>query len=627
MKKILYLLVPGFLVIAALSGCGGGGGEPGSSALLALGGAGSTGAGGTGGRLSIRTTGSAQVLASGTVDATFVVSAITASFGANPVVVSGGTTTVQSNTDAIPGGLYTKDGFLYQGDGNGKLDDPVVTGLTVAAGATLVLVDQQAATGYGTVKLSNDLVINGTITTDASTGLYIDANLVDVENSGKITTSSTVPDANAKEIHLGSGQNSTKQIINRGTIEAKGSGSGNGGSIFIDADDLAANYGTINTSGGSSDNGKGGNSGRLQVFVNYGNFYSSGTILANGGNGGSGSGGNGGNIWIETAPLGIHYNMNGDIIISGAWEMNGGNGMNGDGGNVDSIGLQTDAMGSVLVNATLFAKGGNARRSSPSGTACSGGIGGSLSMLSNNASGSHITSPGKIRVSGQIDVSGGNGDLNGGPGGSIAASSRGGNAAHKGIDVEFVGFPTIVMNGGDGLVGGGSGSNPAFYINTCPPEPGSQQDPSINRQIRNEATIQAKGGNAAGSGGAGGYLEMNANTSNKKWHNNGQPGTPASGAKTVVANLGNIDVSGGNGETGGSARAGDAVYMEGQRVANTGNFTARGGNGTLQGGNGGDIDLFSDTETTYNTGAANIAGGSGGTTSAGIFYIDGIATN
>ena len=231
-------------------------------------------------------------------------------------------------------------------------------------------------------------------------------------------------------------------------------------------------------------------------------------------------------------------------------------------------------MGSVHVNAALSATGGNAPRSTPIGTPYSGGTGGSLSFFSNNSSGSHIASPGTIRVSGKIDLSGGNGDLNGGSGGSITARSHGGNAAHKGIDIEFVGFPAIVMNGGDGLVGG-NGSNPAFYINTCPPEPGSQQDPAINRQIRNEATIQAKGGNAAGTGGVGGYVELNANTSNTKWHNTGQPGTPASGAKTVIVNVASIDVSGGNGETGGSARAGDAVYMEGQRVVNTGNILAR----------------------------------------------------
>ena len=157
MKKTLYLGVLLLLSVVTLAGCPGGGGEPeleiggdgepGLSVLLASGGTGSAGAGGTGGQLSIETTGSAQVLISGIVDASFMISAVTPSFGGNGVVVTDGTTTVQSNTDTIPGGLYTKNGYLYYGDGNGKLDDSVVTGLTVPAGATLVsLTKPQPAT-------------------------------------------------------------------------------------------------------------------------------------------------------------------------------------------------------------------------------------------------------------------------------------------------------------------------------------------------------------------------------------------------------------------------------------------------------------------------------------------------
>ena len=96
----------------------------------------------------------------------------------------------------------------------------------------------------------------------------------------------------------------------------------------------------MDTSGGNSPNGKGGNSGSLQVFVNYGDFFSSGTILTKGGNGGNGSGGTGGNISIETAPQGALSNMNGDIFISGTWDLNAGNGMNGDGGNAGTSGFR-----------------------------------------------------------------------------------------------------------------------------------------------------------------------------------------------------------------------------------------------------------------------------------------------
>jgi len=254
------------------------------AALLATGGTSTSGSGGGGGYVRVESYGGAvKVLKSGTVDAVITVPTFTPDFGApeTHAVVSAGTTTVLLDSDPADGShLYAKSGGsdanLYLGDGDGNAtNDPAVTGLTVEAGATLILVDQGYCGGpgcYPTLQLSNDLVINGIVTTDSSSGLYIEAYVIDVEAGGKITVSATAMDSYAGEIYLGYGNGMTKQIINQGTIEAKGLGSGDGGYIYFEPDDLVVNTGTIDASGGDSTvdgsgGGSGGVSGELDTAI------------------------------------------------------------------------------------------------------------------------------------------------------------------------------------------------------------------------------------------------------------------------------------------------------------------------------------------------------------------------
>jgi hypothetical protein len=218
-------------------------------AFTADGGAGSTGAGGTGGQFYAESNGSIKVLKAGNVDAVFPEPSTPADFGAQSVTVS--TDTTVPGTDGTPGALcqeFGGDGTLFIGDGDGTCDadlDTRVTGLTVAAGATLVLVDD--SNSQGMLTLENDLVVRGTITSDLSisSGLYIEANFIYVESGGKITASATTADEPGGEIYLGNGQELTKTIINRGTIEARGYGSGSGGVIHFEPDNLIVNYGLI----------------------------------------------------------------------------------------------------------------------------------------------------------------------------------------------------------------------------------------------------------------------------------------------------------------------------------------------------------------------------------------------
>ena len=579
--------------------------------LLASGGTSTSGTGGTGGYVNIQSYGAVKVLKSGTVDAVFTVPTFTPDFGAVHAVVSAGTTTtVLLDDDDFSGRLCMAggDSNLYIGNGSGTCGDgdDTVTGLTVESGAVLILVDQ--GSGYAMLRLANDMVINGTLTTDISAnwGLDIEANIIDVESGGKIVTSATTTDTQAGEIWLGSNMGTTQQIINHGTIEAKGLGSGSGGWITLEPAILVVNTGTIDASGGDSDVGSGlsgGSGGELDVLVDYGDFYSSGIVRMNGGKGDTQGGDteadyymyNGYSVYVETSYVDNTAGRNGDIIISGTWEANGGDGsgsdgMNGRGGYGGWFYLQTDSMGSVTVNATMSAKGGDALAANfPGGN---NGYSYGIDIDSYNWCSNDPATPGKISIAGKYDLRGGNGDEMGGYGGYFYVYSGGYNSSNIGSDVELVGFPAMNLNGGDGA-NGGSAALPALQLTTNSPN-GMPAGP-----ITNEANIEARGGNASatGAGGSGGNVEMIT--------------SGISDPSEIITNSGNIDISGGTGDTGGSS---NMIWLWAQHVTNSGNLTANGGNGTTTGGSGGNIYLLSDDGTTLATltGTQSVTGGTQG---------------
>ena len=559
MNKLFSSLVLVVFIGALFSGCKGKDDQTlaffqpaDTSGLLASGGTGSTGSGGDGGGLYIDSSGSVKILKSGSVDASFVVTAPTTSFGPTHAVISRGTTTtVLVDADDEAGNfcaISNGDGSVYIGDGNntcGDAGDALVTGLTVEAGGTLVIVDSDADggywSGYGALVMTNDLVVDGTIITEAQYGLWIEANLIKVGTAGKISTSATVADTAANELYLGYGYGITKKIINHGTIEAKGLGSGNGGYMYMEADDLVVNYGTIDVSGGSSETGSGGSCSQwysLQIYVDYGNFYSSGTVRMNGGNGPAG-GGTAGQAWIETASYDNDRDMNGDIIISGTWEAIGGNGeVDGAGGGTGYLGFWTNAMGQIAVNATMTLKGGFGK-----GDLNSGGNSYGVDFYSYNNGTVEVATPGKIQVAGTFDFRGGDGDVNGGYGGYLYVEGG------TGVDVEVIGFPFLYLTGGDGA-----------------------------------------------NGGVGGYAQIVAGT--------------------VINNSSSMVLSGGEGNTGGSGYSwnGDpSLRFEADHVTNTGKLTANGGKGGTTGGDGGSISInsFGGSSSTAKFSDMSVSGGTG----------------
>jgi hypothetical protein len=556
MKKSLFFLNLFLLIAVYLNGCKGNHTDnlpPESAVFLATGGTGSTGAGGEGGGLNIQSSGAVKILNSGTVDASFLVSESTPSFGTNSFeVISGTTTTLLYNADAAAGNLCTDDyGCIYIGNGDDYCDssDSLVTGLTVGTGATLVLTN-------GNLVLSNDLVVDGAIAiSDADWGIYIEANLIKVGRDGKISTSGTVANPDAKYIYLGYDTGITKRIINHGSIEAKGIASG--GFVYMQAEDLIVNYGTIDVSGGSVETGTGGycstgdNGYSLEIYVNYGNFYSSGTVRMNGGNGPSG-GGDAGSAWVETAYSGNDRDMNGDIILSGTWEAIGGNGeQDGNGGGRGYLGFQTDAMGKIAVNATMTLKSGFGK-----GALSSGGNASGVDFYSYNYGSVEVTTPGKIQVAGTLDFRGGDGDLSGGYGGYLYINSEGVNSAGDGVDVEMIGFPFLHLTGGDGAVNGGAGGYAQIQAATV---------------INNSSSLVLSGGEGD-TGGSGCW-----------WS-----GYSVSFEADHVTNTGKLTANGGKGDTTGGD-GGHITIMSNDGTASTVNrsdMSVAGGSGATSGANG-----------------------------------------
>ncbi len=634
------------MAFALLAGCSGGGGNGAffapsqTSALIATGGTGSAGNGGAGGGVLAQSSGALTVLNSGGVDAGFVVSEPTPSFGQVHAVVTGGTTTVLADADTEPGNLCivsgSVDGAMYIGDGSGTCGDggdQVVTGVTVDAGATMVLPEFTAVpgwVGYGLIKVSNDVVVNGTIISTATMGFGIEANMLVIGKRGRISASATDPDTNAKEIWIGwdSTASYTRSIFNHGTIEANGMGSGTGGYVWLEALDYIVHDGNLDILGGSSDTGSGGgdyymgSQEDLDIFVDYGNFYSSGSVRLNGGRGGGGAGGNAGYAWIETAYSGNDNGLHGDIILSGTWEAIGGDGVNGDGGGLGYMRFQTDAMGAIAVNATMRVRGG---------AGASGGTPQGIDFYSyNNTDHLDVAEPGRVRIAGTFDLQGGAGALNGGSAGYLNVFTLGANSSFKGCDVEFLNFPTFILNGGDGVNGGPASFRSVDLYTYTPQYPnadsGSGNTNSVpSGAITNKAGIQARGGNASagGTGGAGGYVEMITG-----WN---MGPTPYQDATTMITNSGTISLSGGTGDTGGSTYGpsiggGYSLYFDAYHVKITGKLMVNGGNGATTGGDGGDIYIMSGggTPSTANQANMSVAGGKGGTTNGktGTISID-----
>jgi hypothetical protein len=519
--------------------------------------------------------GHVKAFTTGHVDATFTVPTLpTPNYGSAPLTISTDTVAVQATS---PSGLDAGTVFTYQGRLEVALADggaTAVTGLSVAAGATLTLSDS--------INLDNSLTNAGTIKIPAGSEFDINCDQYVSTAGSKLlgrgddaagTTSAT----SGAYIYL----STNGDIINQGSVDfsgGKGPNGASGGAFQFSAYGKVYNTGNLVALGGEGLTGTGANGGNITVRANYG-VYNSGALDASGGRGAGTVGGSGGTVELQSR------NAPGPVQNSGALTSNGGDaaaaqGNAGQGGYIELYAYSAP----LLTSGVLTARGGSADLGSRGGRIYveeSSGGGGPIN-------GSNLAPSGNVWVSGAIDASGGAG-FNGGSGGS-APGYQGGRGGYievsmdayynpNGAELALFGYASIAANGADGLSGGTGGS---VYL-----EQGNGDSNTFGGAVINNVALSAAGG--AGStevltdggvnyGGSGGdiYLETQ-----RSYYTN-------TSSFEQLVNTGALDVSGATGGVGGNA---GSIYLWGlQGASTTGAIKATGGVGTqIRSGNSGSI--------------------------------------
>lgn len=488
MNRTFWLLLLAAMV--AISGCGAGGGSSSSPAtgtgIVDVSGGAATAAttgtlGGVGGRLNLYGDSSVDVSPDGSVLVQFDVPSMAADFGSYKVTVTTDTTVLENYNDLVAGILYKMNGDLYESDGDSTpANDPQVTGLEVAAGATLF--DNSFT---WTLAVNRDIVIAGTVSLDHGT---MDKITLESRN-GSIWIKPTGVLTNEA-----SGQGggtilltSAGDIIMEGTITASGrSGAPEGWSVEITPGSAAGNAwvtGNIVTSGAdNTGTGIGGNAGGISI-VSIHDAMVDATLSSDGGAGNAGTGGSANTISIRAGNTG-GSSGSGDLLATGIFSAKGGASTGGNGGTGGEIELYNNSPNAGMlmeVDALLGASGGDA-----TGAGSSGGAGGIVNITQDS---------GPVNFAGSIEVRGGQGEAAGGPGGDLNADSN-----EIGETLYFRGITALRAVGGIGDTGGTGG---AVTLQT-----------GAGGNIAISSDIHADGGNGVATGGDGGSVLYSSFTSN-----------------------------------------------------------------------------------------------------------------
>ena len=615
--------------------------------------------GGDGGSIIIDSFSNVRIRTDGTVTTFFIVQTVSPVFGDNPYpdpkkgFTFTGTKTVKLNTDS----LAVNDLYVFlNGDMRLHLKtsagDEVITGLTVPAGATLILPVNDTALNAVALIFANSVVIDGTLKTEVSgTNLYLEAgnagstitgnqSLLQVSSTGSVTTAGTT--GNGGNLFLFSWGGLINQGVTQGGnqrgLDASGlAGSGgNAGFIELESFGFLYNTGTVTARGGSNAAGAGGNGNRIAMTAFNASLNTIGTLDNSGGDG-SGNGGAGGAVYLlggindvtkPSNPFGFTNisTATGRVLIGGTLTSNGGQSQSGIGGSAGGnnngptapgIFLESGESGGLLVNARITARGGATT------TGSSGGSGGTLTL--NQHFGPSFTSDNSapiegIKLGSVIDLSGGASVSagNGGAAGNIIISnnfspdaypSQTSSTGTAGLElIELDGYFSINLSGGDAGTGGDAG---AFHIYTASPMSASVVFPAP--AISNAVPITARGGDGnqqTGRGGHGGFLDWQVGGKTPKDYNNA-----FQEQISVLTSTGAIDISGGAGDSGGTA--GDLSFYGYTLKSNGIYLRANGGKGTTTGGNGSASLTMNATLSLANSSVIASAGGSGVTGGSG----------
>ena len=493
--------------VLVLSGCGDDSSSPppvaGPGAISGInmtGGSSTEGDGGDGYHLYINSRGNLNLSKTGTVDASFTMPVFTPDYGAVPYTVSADLT-VELDGDTSVGGLCTVSGvqmnrFLYVTDNDGVCaSGPPVTGLLVAANATLTLPEATSQSGIDNMawyELNDDLVVYGTIRT-VNDSRFLSFELtgsgsIYVGDTGVITVVPLAAGALGGELSLYTYNGGDVFIL--GSVLAGGSapggsagpGSNDGIDIYVDYNETGSGdlyvSGAIRNDGADNPAGAGGNAAEVNLYSSNGMYFSDTAIVS--AQGGAGNGGNGDSLYIIP---GNDIADPADFVAGGQFLTSGGSATNGNGGRANYIYVRNSgtAPSNIRVNATSKAKGGTA-----TGSGFSGGNGSSIEFYTNN---------GQIDIAGAIDSSGGDGPAGGGRAQVVGFGQAGGTS-----DINLFGFEAINISGGSGVNGGD-----AKYGG-----PGNDMDINAAGTITSDVDLYAIGGAGTVAGGAGGKILLNS---------------------------------------------------------------------------------------------------------------------
>jgi hypothetical protein len=607
----------------------------GGSADAALEGSG----GGIGGGIFMDVYGDVKVRKTGTLNTSFTIPAYDYHFGSNKATVSVNTAIKLQGTDTIAAGdlfLIPNDSNLYISNGE---TGTVVTGLEVKPGVTLTVPVNWDSWAYFVVGQS--VLIDGTVRT-AADGADLDIesdSLFQIGATGLVTTKSATAGASSGDLYL----YTSGVFINKGVIDASGADAtdangGTAGYAWVEADGFIYNTGSLLSLGGDSTTLGGGNGYEIGLYSFYASVHTSGVLDCSGGNGG---GGNGGGVayGIDIA-AGANYDGDdniGHLLVGGTLTANGGSGTGGNGGGAGYVLMESNG-GKLWTSAAVSAKGGSSD--------VGGGYGGYFRILADygDFDGEATVENWGIKITGNIDLSGGAGAVFGGYGGRLEVRNFFSGAGLPNVPaVEMLGYKSLSMNGGSGYYGAPGGM---FQIET--------NDWFSNYgvalpvgSITNNVTASLLGGSgdsAAGVGGPGGWVYFWTNI--RYGHDgdvvaNNSAALDFSGGDGYVAgpggafllygyneanNSGRITALGGDGVTGGPGAIlnwGGVYFLSSYDVLNTGAIVGSGGFGDIQGGFGGNVSMFAGNQVknkaaiTVNGGDSDQNGGNGGRISFG----------
>ena len=502
---------------------------------------------------------------------------------------------------------------IYVADGDIGTADPRITGISVASRRTLTLGMNSGSDSF--ISVDNDIENKGTITkTNPGNNSQLNLLAWHYLGSGKINNAGNADRRSGGEVYI-----SAEGVINDGDIDVSGYDDktdsfnpGSGGNVGFDAS-YVKNNGKINASGGDAIGSYAGSGGSVNMYGAY--TENNGDIDVSGGNDGSdgaewGHGGSGGYVNLNAQYV---SNNTGDIDASagsgdgvysggGVWIWNNETGEVKNAGNINVSGGTADeesagSGGAFIMNAFNgnALNSGNINAAGGKTTATTGGYqggyGGEIAIWNEQNNSDYAGASGEVMVSGNLNISGGDGGEFGGSAGNMDIANFTSGDIYMDQHVALLGYKAINAYGGNAIEAGRGGSVEISADNEYDGPTGDL----VSGSASNEVAINAYGGNTTstgsdwGDGGDGGEVMMAAGLDGAEFTGD-EPFIDFYGPDidAQASNSASINLSGGKGSGSGDGGYAGMVGLVGYHGStNSGAIDANGGDGGEWGGSGG----------------------------------------